>query len=168
MTRLRDLRRKPNDMPPPDPDDIDDDDDDDEDLVAYTASEAAGAFATLWRFTWPHLRNYRTWLSFVAIGLFIETLFNVIMPLSLKFLIDDALGEEDFRRFTPFWGAGGRGYHHVHRRGLVRALGCAAGGGDFRCPVPAVRACPEFAGGVLRAHQARRNPVAVLRRHGGL
>ena len=35
-------------LPPPDPDDIDDDDDDDdEDLVAYTASEAAGAFATL-------------------------------------------------------------------------------------------------------------------------
>ena len=81
---------------PPEPDDIDDDDDD-EDLVAYTASEAAGAFATLWRFTWPHLRNYKTWLTFVAIGLFIETLFNVIMPLSLKFLIDDALGEEDFQ-----------------------------------------------------------------------
>lgn len=73
------------------------DDDDDEDLVAYTASEAAGAFATIWRFTWPHLRNYRTWLTFVGIGLFVETLFNVIMPLSLKFLIDDALGEEDFQ-----------------------------------------------------------------------
>ena len=84
-------------LPPPDPDDIDDEDDDDEDLVAYTASEAAGAFATIWRFTWPHLRNYRTWLSFVAIGLFVETLFNVIMPLSLKYLIDDALGEEDFQ-----------------------------------------------------------------------
>ena len=54
----------------PEPDDIDDDDDD-EDLVAFTASEAAGAFATLWRFTWPQLRNYKTWLSFVAIGLFI-------------------------------------------------------------------------------------------------
>ena len=92
-------------LPPPDPDDIDDDDDDDdEDLVAYTASEAAGAFATLWRFTWPHLRNYRTWLSFVAIGLFIETLFNVIMPLSLKFLIDDALGEEDFQALYTILG----------------------------------------------------------------
>ena len=34
------------DMPaPPEPDD--NDDDDDEDLVAFTASEAAGAFATL-------------------------------------------------------------------------------------------------------------------------
>ena len=74
-----------------------DDDDDDEDLVAYTASEAAGAFATIWRFTWPYLGNYRKWMGFVLFGLFIETLFNVIMPLSLKFLIDDALGEEDFQ-----------------------------------------------------------------------
>ncbi|MBI3700435.1 MAG: ABC transporter ATP-binding protein [Afipia sp.] len=85
-------------MPQSDPNDIDlDDDDDDEDLVAYTASEAAGAFATIWRFTWPHMRNYKTWLMFVGIGLFVETLFNVIMPLSLKYLIDDALGEEDFQ-----------------------------------------------------------------------
>jgi ATP-binding cassette subfamily B protein len=83
------------DMPvPPDPDDLDDDDE--EDLVAYTASEAAGAFATVWRFTWPHLRNYKSWVAVVGLGLFVETLFNVIMPLSLKYLIDDALGEEDF------------------------------------------------------------------------
>src|SRR6185437_2332319 len=34
--------------------------------------------------------------AFVSLGVVIETLFNVIMPLSLKFLIDDALGEEDF------------------------------------------------------------------------
>ncbi len=83
-------------LPPPDPNEIDDDDDD-EDLVVYTAGQAAGAFATIWRFTWPHMRQYRTWLVFVGIGLFVETLFNVIMPLSLKYLIDDALGEEDFQ-----------------------------------------------------------------------
>ena len=34
--------------------------------------------------------------AFVSFGVLVETLFNVIMPLSLKFLIDDALGEEDF------------------------------------------------------------------------
>jgi len=73
-----------------------DEEDEDEDLVAFTASEAAGALATIYRFTWPILRNYRPWLTFVGIGLFVETLFNVIMPLSLKYLIDDALGEEDF------------------------------------------------------------------------
>ncbi len=85
-------------LPEIDPEDLDlDDDDDDEDLVVYTASQAAGAFATIWNFTWPHVRNYKTWLIFVGIGLFVETLFNVIMPLSLKYLIDDALGEEDFQ-----------------------------------------------------------------------
>lgn len=74
-----------------------DDDDDDEDLVAFTASEAAGAFASLYRFTIPYLRAYRKGIAFILFGLLVETLFNVIMPLSLKYLIDDALGEEDFQ-----------------------------------------------------------------------
>jgi ATP-binding cassette, subfamily B, bacterial len=73
------------------------DEDDDEDLIAFTAREAAGAFATLYSFTIPFLRKYRKGLLFVGIGLLVETLFNVIMPLSLKYLIDEALGEEDFR-----------------------------------------------------------------------
>ncbi|HEY0219456.1 MAG TPA: ABC transporter ATP-binding protein [Afipia sp.] len=94
--------------PPPDDDDEEDDldldDDDDEDLVAFTASEAAGALATIYRFTWPMMRNYKSWLSFVGIGLFVETLFNVIMPLSLKYLIDDALGEEDFQALYTILG----------------------------------------------------------------
>ncbi|MEW6642967.1 MAG: ABC transporter ATP-binding protein [Pseudomonadota bacterium] len=81
-------------LPPPPPID---DDEDDEDLVAFTAREAAGAFATLYSFTRPYLRNYRKGILFVGIGLLIETLFNVIMPLSLKYLIDEALGEEDFK-----------------------------------------------------------------------
>ena len=73
-----------------------DDDDDDEDLIAFTAREAAGALATVSSFTWPFLRNYKRWIVLVGFGLLVETLFNVIMPLSLKYLIDDALGEEDF------------------------------------------------------------------------
>ncbi|RTL48812.1 MAG: ABC transporter ATP-binding protein [Bradyrhizobiaceae bacterium] len=92
-------------LSPPDDEEDEDDgeedeldlDDDDEDLVAFTASEAAGALSTIYRFTWPLMRNYKSWLAFVGIGLFVETLFNVIMPLSLKYLIDDALGEEDFQ-----------------------------------------------------------------------
>jgi ATP-binding cassette subfamily B protein len=74
----------------------DDDDDDDEDLITFTAREAAGALATVSSFTWPFLRNYKSWIAIVLLGLVVETLFNVIMPLSLKYLIDDALGEEDF------------------------------------------------------------------------
>ena len=88
---------------PPDEDDEDDDDEldleddeDDEDLVVYTAKEAAGALATIYAFVKPSLRNYKKILTFVSLGVLVETLFNVIMPLSLKFLIDDALGEEDF------------------------------------------------------------------------
>jgi ATP-binding cassette subfamily B protein len=72
-----------------------DDDDDDEDLIVFTAREAAGAFATIYRFTLPFLANYKKGLAIVGFGLLVETLFNVIMPLSLKFLIDDALNEED-------------------------------------------------------------------------
>ena len=47
-------------------------------------------------FVKPFLKNYKKILALVSLGVLVETLFNVIMPLSLKFLIDDALGEEDF------------------------------------------------------------------------
>jgi len=78
-------------------DEIDlEDEDEDEDLVVFTAKEAAGALATIYRFVQPLLTNYKKIIAFVSLGVLVETLFNVIMPLSLKFLIDDALGEEDF------------------------------------------------------------------------
>jgi len=87
---------------PPDDDEEDDDldledDEDDEDLVVFTAKEAAGALATIYAFVKPFLVNYKKILALVGLGVLVETLFNVIMPLSLKFLIDDALGEEDFQ-----------------------------------------------------------------------
>lgn len=68
----------------------------DEDLVVFTATQAAGALATIYHFVRPFLASYKRILLFVSLGILVETLFNVIMPLSLKFLIDDALGEEDF------------------------------------------------------------------------
>src|SRR5438874_4407553 len=72
-------------------------DEEDEDLVVFTAKEAAGALATIYAFVKPYLKNYKKILVFVGLGVVVETLFNVFMPLSLKFLIDDALGEEDFQ-----------------------------------------------------------------------
>ena len=81
-----------------------DGDEDDEDLVVFTAKEAAGALATIYGFVKPFLSNYRKLLGFVAFGVLVETLFNVIMPLSLKFLIDDALGEEDFQALYKILG----------------------------------------------------------------
>jgi ATP-binding cassette subfamily B protein len=68
----------------------------DEELVVYSAKEAAGALATIYAFVKPVLKSYKKILAFVSLGILVETLFNVFMPLSLKFLIDDALGEEDF------------------------------------------------------------------------
>jgi ATP-binding cassette subfamily B protein len=106
---LRPIGNRPAGPPPSDPlddeeddedeldlDDEDEDDDDDEDLVVYTAQEAAGALATVYASVKPYLGGYKKLIAFVALGILVETLFNVIMPLSLKFLIDDALGEEDF------------------------------------------------------------------------
>jgi len=97
------------DTPPSDEEDKDDkieldDDDDDEDLVVFTAKEAAGAMATIYGFVRPYLGNYKKLLIFVGFGVLVETLFNVIMPLSLKFLIDDALGEEDFQALYKILG----------------------------------------------------------------
>ena len=95
---------------PSEPDDgdadeeIEIDDEDDEDLVVFTAKEAAGALATIYAFVRPFLKNYKAMLAFVSIGVVIETLFNVLMPLSLKFLIDDALGEEDFHALYTILG----------------------------------------------------------------
>jgi ATP-binding cassette subfamily B protein len=94
---------KPAVPPPAPPDDEDDeqpdleDDEDDEELVVFSAKEAAGALATIYAFVKPFLKNYKKILTLVGLGVLVETLFNVIMPLSLKFLIDDALGEEDFQ-----------------------------------------------------------------------
>ena len=99
--------------PPPDDDDEDEDDEletelddeDDEDLVVFTAQEAAGALATIYGFVRPCLANYKKLIAFVSLGVVVETLFNVFMPLSLKFLIDDALGEEDFQALYKILGA---------------------------------------------------------------
>src|SRR3954470_3198931 len=88
-----------------DDDELDlEEDEEDEDLVVFTAKEAAGALATIYGFVKPYLRNYKKILAFVGFGVMVETLFNVIMPLSLKFLIDDALGEEDFQALYKILG----------------------------------------------------------------
>src|SRR5580704_13581611 len=102
------------DKPAPPPDDDDEreddelelelDDEEDEDLVVFTAQEAAGALATIYDFVRPYLANYKKMLALVGLGVVVETLFNVIMPLSLKFLIDDALGEEDFQALYKILG----------------------------------------------------------------
>ena len=147
-----------------------DDDDDDEDLVVFTAKEAAGAMATIYGFVRPYLGNYRKLIAFVTFGVLVETLFNVIMPLSLKFLIDDALGEEDFQALYKILGV-------LAVAGIITSIIAVwyerwdarlAAGDHCRRAEPAVRARPEPAGLVFRPHQARRNPLALLDRPCGL
>ncbi|WP_024509053.1 ABC transporter ATP-binding protein [Bradyrhizobium sp. ARR65] len=100
---MRVVEKHPAKPPSDEPEEDDEDealeleDDEDEDLVVFSAKEAAGALATIYGFVKPFLSNYKKTLAFVSLGVVVETLFNVIMPLSLKFLIDDALGEEDFQ-----------------------------------------------------------------------
>src|SRR5579871_6804992 len=105
LPAMRVVGDKPGSVPPlehEDDEEADDeleleDDEDDEELVVFTAKEAAGALATISGFVRPYLSNYKKIIALVGFGVLVETLFNVIMPLSLKFLIDDALGEEDFQ-----------------------------------------------------------------------
>ncbi len=73
-------------------DEQDEDDDDEEDLpVVFNAGEAVGAVATVFRFLKPHLAAHKVGLSLVGLGLLVETAFNVLMPLSLKYFIDEVV-----------------------------------------------------------------------------
>src|ERR1700676_681351 len=102
---------KPAASSPPDDEEHDDNeldidnDEDEEDLVVFTGREPPGALARVYAFVKPYLKNYKKILAFVGLGVLVETLFNVFMPLSLKFLIDDALGEEDFQALYTILGA---------------------------------------------------------------
>jgi ATP-binding cassette subfamily B protein len=77
------------------------DDGEDEDLpVVFTTGEAVGAVATVLRFLMPHLAAHRVGLSLVGLGLLVETAFNVLMPLSLKYFIDEVAEGGDRREFV--------------------------------------------------------------------
>jgi ATP-binding cassette subfamily B protein len=77
-----------------DEDDEDDFDPDDieserEEPVSYSPAQALGAFKSLAAFIGPHLSAHKVGCLLVLLGLIVETLFNVLMPLALKFLVDD-------------------------------------------------------------------------------
>lgn len=71
------------------------DDEDDDGPVAYTAGEAAGALKGVLSFTWPHLGPHRLGIALVGLGLLVEMAFNVLMPLSLKYLLDEVFEDKD-------------------------------------------------------------------------
>jgi len=112
------------------PDDDDEDEDEELDIEARMMTRkissslrqgGAGALATIWASS-SRARQLQEDPDIRAIGIVVETLFNVIMPLSLKFLIDDALGEEEFRGALQDPRCWLPPVSSLDRRGLVRAL----------------------------------------------
>ncbi len=83
------------DLEDDDSEDDSEDESEDESRV-YDPRETVGAFRTVWNFVSPHLRRHRAGIAWLSLGVAIETGYNVAFPLSLKYLIDDALWEEDF------------------------------------------------------------------------
>jgi len=72
----------------------DEEDAEDED-GEINAAVAVGAFRQVARFFRPYFAPYRTSLLFLALGVAIETAYNTAFPLCLKYLIDEAIGEQD-------------------------------------------------------------------------
>ncbi len=81
-------------------DEDDEGDEDEDESPDYDAKKAVGAFRTFFNFIKPYYRQSRNSLSLLVIGVLFETAYNVAFPLSLKYLIDDALYEEDSEALT--------------------------------------------------------------------
>jgi len=69
------------------------DEEDEEDEI--NAAIAVGAFRQVGRFFRPFLASYRTGLLLLMLGVVIETAYNTAFPICLKYLIDEAIGEQD-------------------------------------------------------------------------
>jgi ATP-binding cassette subfamily B protein len=79
-----------------DGDEEEDDDDRGDDVPAsFTLGEAAGALSKVWTFCRPFLTPYGRAIALVGAGVLIEATFNVLMPLSLKVLVDDVFARRD-------------------------------------------------------------------------
>jgi len=134
----------------------------DEDLVVfYRQGRPPVRWRRFMRSSKPYLKNYKKILTFVGLGVLVETLFNVFMAAEPEnFLIDDALGEEDFQALYVILGVlAARRHLHLDRRGLVRTVGMRGlrrrslqGRAGLICS----EHVPEFAGGLFCPHQARR------------
>jgi ATP-binding cassette subfamily B protein len=71
------------------------DDDAEDEGDEINAAVAVGAFRQVAHFFRPYFVPYRTSLLLLALGVAIETAYNTIFPLCLKYLIDEAIGEQD-------------------------------------------------------------------------
>ncbi len=72
-----------------------DEEDDDLDIEDYDAMQAVGAFKSVYVFLRPYFDTYRSKILFLCTGVLLESAFNAAFPFCLKYLLDDALYEED-------------------------------------------------------------------------
>ncbi len=73
----------------------DEDDDDDDEIEDYDATQIVGAFKSVVSFIRPYFSAYRSKIFLLSTGVLLEASFNAAFPFCLKYLLDDALYEED-------------------------------------------------------------------------
>jgi ABC-type multidrug transport system fused ATPase/permease subunit len=64
-------------------------------FLSKPGRDSDGALRTVFRFLRPYYRPHRFALFLLALCVLAETSYNVAFPLSLKYLVDDALLRED-------------------------------------------------------------------------
>lgn len=70
-------------------------DEEDDEIEEPGVAERAGALRTVFSFLRPYYRQHRPTLTLLTLCVLAETGYNVAFPLSLKYLIDDALLKQD-------------------------------------------------------------------------
>lgn len=71
-------------------------DDDELEDANFTIKEATESLKNIFRFLLPYFRLYHSRLMRLLLGVLIETAYNAIFPLALKYLIDDALYDANY------------------------------------------------------------------------
>jgi ATP-binding cassette subfamily B protein len=74
---------------------VEDEDEAEDEDDEINAAVAVGAFRQVAHFLRPYFAPYRTSLLLLVLGVAIETAYNTAFPLCLKYLIDEAIGEQD-------------------------------------------------------------------------
>ncbi len=72
-----------------------DEEEDDDEIEEPGVAEGASALRTVFSFLRPYYRQHRPTLTLLTLCVLAETGYNVAFPLSLKYLIDDALLKQD-------------------------------------------------------------------------
>ena len=96
---LEDLEEDDDDDDEVEEDDEDEDegDDDEDEIEDYDATQIVGAFKSVVDFLHPYFTAYCTKILLLSTGVLLEAAFNAAFPFCLKYLIDNALDEKDYK-----------------------------------------------------------------------